>query len=72
VANRIIGQESPQGTCNVWADPHLVMFPNDPAQQNMRMSYRCHAPGRMLILKNKYIEIYVNVTQTPFWNENVS
>jgi hypothetical protein len=64
-------QDPPQGACHVWADPHLVMFPVDPAQQGLRMSYWCQTPGRMLILKNKYIEVYVNVTDAPYWNEDV-
>jgi hypothetical protein len=67
-----MSQESPQGTCQVWADPHLVMFPIDPAQQSLRMSYWCRSPGRMLVLKNKFIEVYVNVTEEPYWNEDVN
>lgn len=71
VADQISSQDSPQGTCQVWADPHLVMFPVDPAQQGLRMSYWCQTPGRMLILKNQYIEVYVNVTGAPYLNEDV-
>jgi hypothetical protein len=65
-------QASPQGTCDVWGDPHLVNFPSDPQQEGLRMSYWCQWNGRMLILKNQYIEFYVNVTEHPFWNEFVS
>lgn len=72
VFGSINSQSSPQGTCQVWGDPHLVMFPVDPAQQGMRMSYWCQSPGRMLILKNKFIEVYVDVTDAPYFNEDVS
>jgi hypothetical protein len=71
VADQISSQEIPQGACQVWADPHLLMFPVNPAQQSLRMSYWCQTPGQMLILKNQYIEVYVNVTDTPYWNEGV-
>ncbi len=71
VTDQISSQESPQGACQVWADPHLVMFPVGPAQQGLRMSYWCQTPGRMLIVKNQYIEVYVNVTDAPYWNEEV-
>ena len=67
----INGQQTEFGSCNVWADPHLVMFPVSSSQANLRMSYWCQTPGRMLILKNKYIEVSVNVTTAPWWNEDV-
>ena len=71
MTSNINSQESPQGACHVWADPHLLMFPVHPAEENSRMGYWCQTPGRVLVLKNEFIEIYVNVTKLPFWNERV-
>lgn len=72
MTEQINSQNTTQGTCHVWADPHLVMFPINPGQADLRTSYWCQTPGRMLILKNKYIEVSVDVTGIPFWNEDVS
>ena len=55
----------------MWADPHLLMFPQDEAQEGLRMSYYCTQEGRLNVLKNKYIEVTVNVTAKPFWNQDV-
>lgn len=72
MTEQISSQTTTQGTCHVWGDPHLVMFPVNPGQVDLRTSYWCQTPGRMLILKNKYIEVSVDVTDAPFWNEHVS
>lgn len=72
VTNQILCQDSSYETCHVWGDPHLLMFPMHPSQADTRAIYWCRSPGRMLILKNKYIEVSVIVTDKPFYNENVS
>ena len=68
----IRSQESTHSVCHVWGDPHLVMFGGDLALENSRMGYRCFTPGRLTVLKNNFIEFYVDVTEQPFWNEKVS
>ena len=65
-------QDSALGACRVWGDPHLLAFPTDEAQENLRMSYHCTQEGRLTVLKNKYIEVTVNVTARPFRNQDVS
>ncbi|CAF0764195.1 unnamed protein product [Adineta ricciae] len=62
-------QSDDRGICIVWGDPHLTGFPTSQLQASFRSSYWCRWSGRMLILKNEFIEFYVNVTEHPFWNE---
>ncbi|CAF1284863.1 unnamed protein product [Adineta ricciae] len=62
-------QSNNRGTCTVWGDPHLTGFPYSQDQANLRSTYWCRWSGRMLIIKNEFIEFYVNVTEHPFWNE---
>jgi hypothetical protein len=71
VIGQIMSQDSSYEMCQVWGDPHLLMFPAHESQKDTRAIYWCQAEGRMVILKNKYIEIYVDVTTKPFYNENV-
>ena len=49
----------------------MLGFAVDPNQAGLRASYWCQWAGRMLIVKNEFIEFYVNVTDAPFWNEYV-
>lgn len=58
--------------CHVWGDPHLIMFPMYETQKDIRSVYWCKTPGRMVVLKNKFIEVAINVTPHPFYNENVN
>lgn len=64
-------QDSASGACRLWADPHLLMFPQDEAQEELRMSYHCTKAGRLNVLKNRFIEVTVNVTEEPYWNQDV-
>ena len=72
VVNQIMTQDPASGECRLWGDPHLLMFPVHESQTDMRAIYWCQSPGRMLFLKNKFIEIYVDVATYPYSNENVS
>lgn len=57
------------GTCTLWGDPHLICFPVDPTQSDYREGYWCQWQGRILVVKNTFIQLYVNFTASPYWNE---
>ncbi|CAF0846989.1 unnamed protein product [Adineta ricciae] len=68
--DQIMSNPMTMSNCVLWADPHLVKFAVHPSLSDRRPSFYCQSAGPMLVLKNRYIEITVNVTDRPFWNEN--
>lgn len=65
-------QDSPTEMCHIFGDPHLVMFPMAESQRDLRALYWCKSRGRMVMLKNPYVEVAVHVTEHPYYNEKVN
>ena len=55
--------------CHFHGDPHLLTFPQAPGE--VRSQYWCKTPGENLLLKNKYVQIKVHVSERFWYNEQV-
>jgi hypothetical protein len=55
--------------CHLHGDPHLIIYPQTPGE--LRSQYWCKMPGENLLLKNKFVEIKVHVTEKFWYNERV-
>ncbi|CAF0764212.1 unnamed protein product [Adineta ricciae] len=66
VDGQIQAQTDTHGVCTVWGGFHLVGFPVSSQQMNLRSGYWCRATGRTLLVKNPFIEFYINVTASSY------
>ncbi|CAF3702797.1 unnamed protein product [Rotaria socialis] len=56
-----------EGICHIWADPHLIVFPQRPGES--RPQYWCKEQGEHIIYRNQWIKFAVMVTTHPYWIE---